>query len=88
MIELISQFDIMIHPTISLEVFGLNIAEALALGKPVIATQCGGAEMQIRDAVNGFLVPPNDIEALKKAIMKIVKEPAIIERLVNQIVFH
>ncbi len=66
--NLIKQFDIMIHPAICLEIFGLNIAEALALGKPVIATRCGGAEMQIEDGVNGWLVEPNDINSLKLAI--------------------
>jgi glycosyltransferase involved in cell wall biosynthesis len=66
--ETISKYDIMIHPTICLEVFGLNIAEALAMNKPVIATKCGGAEMQITEGVNGRLVKPNDVEDLRKVM--------------------
>ena len=69
---LISRLDVMVHPAICLEVFGLTIAEALALGKPVVATRCGGAEEQIKDGVNGLLVKPNAIMPLKNAMQKFV----------------
>jgi len=58
-----------------LEAFGLNIAEALALGKPVLATRSGGAEAQITDGVNGWLVPTNDPEALAAKIREIAAHP-------------
>lgn len=67
--------DVMVHPAICLEVFGLTIAEALAVGRPVIATRCGGGETQIRDGENGLLVPSNDVEALRKAILKVANGP-------------
>jgi glycosyltransferase involved in cell wall biosynthesis len=70
--DTIAKMDVMIHPAIFLEVFGLNIAETLALGIPVIATRCGGAEMQIEDGVNGVLVPPNDAKALAEAIQSVL----------------
>lgn len=69
----IKDFDVMVHPTICLEVFGLNIAESLAMNKPVLATRCGGAEMQIEDGVNGWLVDPNDVEALREKMNEIVE---------------
>lgn len=68
----IKDFDVMVHPAIFLEVFGLNIAEALAMNKPVLATRCGGAEMQIVDGVNGWLVAPNDVGALCEKMNEIV----------------
>ena len=68
----IKDFDVMVHPTICLEVFGLNIAEALAMNKPVLATRCGGAEMQIVDGENGWLVNPNDVGALRMKMDEIV----------------
>lgn len=64
----INKYDVMIHPAIYLEVFGLNIAEALALGKPVIATRCGGPEMQIKDGFNGILVESNSKDELANAM--------------------
>jgi glycosyltransferase involved in cell wall biosynthesis len=61
-----------------LEAFGLNIAEALALGKPVLATRSGGGEMQIEDGVNGWLVPTNDVSALAEKISYIVNHTEIL----------
>lgn len=58
-----------------LEAFGLNIAESLAMGKPVLATRCGGAEMQIVDGVNGWLVPTNDVKAMWRKMEEIVRIP-------------
>jgi glycosyltransferase involved in cell wall biosynthesis len=71
--KLISDFDVLIHPTICHEVFGLNISEALALGKPVITTKCGGPEMMIKDGENGWFVEPNDPVTLRNAIEKSIK---------------
>ena len=70
--DTIKDFDVMVHPTICLEIFGLNIAEALAMNKPVLATRCGGAEMQIREGVNGWLVTPNDVVALRNKMNEIL----------------
>ena len=71
--ETIKDFDVMVHPTICLEIFGLNIAEALAMNKPVLTTRCGGAEMQIKEEVNGWLVAPNDVQALCTKMNAIAK---------------
>lgn len=67
----IRNFHVLVHPTICLEIFGLNIAESLAMGRPVLATRCGGAEMQIKEGVNGWLVEPNNVEELTKKIQEI-----------------
>lgn len=71
--DTIRDFDVMVHPAIYLEVFGLNIAEALAMNKPVLATRCGGAEMQIIEGENGWLVAPNNIETLREKMNEIVE---------------
>ena len=63
---------IMIHPTICLEVYGISIAESLAIGRLVLATRCGGAEMQIQDGVNGWMVEPNNVVALHNKIKEIL----------------
>lgn len=69
--EEIKSFHIAVSVPIYLEVFGLNIAEALAMGKPVLATRCGGAEMQIEDGVNGWLVEPDNVSVLTQKIQEI-----------------
>lgn len=66
--DITKDFHISIAPSICMEIYGLNIAESLALGKPVIATRCGGGEMQIEDGKNGWLVEPNNVEDLRDKI--------------------
>ncbi len=80
-LSLIQNFDVLIHPAIYLEVFGLVISEALSQNKPVIATRCGGAEMQIIDKENGLLIPPNDEKALIVAMQYMIDHPEEIERM-------
>lgn len=72
--ELTKKFDCLVHPAIYLEVFGLNIAEALQAGKYVIATRCGGAEMQIVEGSNGWLVKPNDAKEMQTAMQRYCSE--------------
>lgn len=70
-----STYHVMIAPTIYLEIFGLNIAEALSLGKPVITTASGGGEMQIIDGINGWIITPNRIDVLVAKIEEILARP-------------
>ena len=62
----------MIHPAVYHEVYGIAIAEALSMGRPVLATKCKGSEMQIEDGKNGWLVECNDKNALQNAIAHII----------------
>jgi len=52
------------------ETFGVVLIEALACGKPVIATKCGGPE-DIVNSNNGLLIPIKDVSALAKAMENI-----------------
>ena len=73
--DTVKDFHCLIHPAIYLEVFGLNISEALAQHKYVIATRCGGAEMQIHDEDEGLLVEPNNADSLAAAIRQYIGKP-------------
>lgn len=46
--------------------------EAMAMEKPVVATDVGGTSDLVRDGENGFLVPHGDVESLASAIKKLV----------------
>lgn len=88
MSDLIKEFDCLVHPAIYLEVFGLNIAEALQFGKHVIATRCGGAEMQIHSDSEGLLVEPNNKEAMAHAIKQFISHPHISSAIVKDTAQH
>jgi glycosyltransferase involved in cell wall biosynthesis len=83
--QYIAACDVMVHPAICLDVFGLTITEALAVGRPVIATRCGGAEAQLRDGENGLLVAPNDPGALSNALMRLVENPELVQKMADNI---
>lgn len=55
-----------------LETFGVVLVEALALGKPVIATKCGGPESIVTPNV-GFLVDKNSAERLAESMILLYK---------------
>ncbi len=55
--------DLLAFPTLG-DGFGLVIQEAMCCGTPVVTTACGGGPECITDGVDGWLVPPRDIDAL------------------------
>jgi glycosyltransferase involved in cell wall biosynthesis len=68
--EYYKQCDIFCFPTLG-EPFGKAIVEAMACGKPVIATNAGGPAEIIQDEVDGILVAPSDAEAMAKQIVRL-----------------
>ena len=65
--DLLNAIDIFIHPSLW-EGFGLSVLEAMAMGKPVIATRVSALPELIEDTVSGFLVEPKDPDALAAMI--------------------
>lgn len=57
------------------EAFGKVAIEAMAMGKPVIATAHGGSLETIIENETGWLVPPLDSEALAEAIVEAIESP-------------
>jgi glycosyltransferase involved in cell wall biosynthesis len=57
------------------EDFGITLAEAQACGTPVIAVAGGGAMDIVDDGATGWLVPTDDIAALRAAIARVAAEP-------------
>jgi len=68
--ELIDDCDIFVLPSRH-ETFGIVIAEAMAMGKPVVATGCGGPE-EIVDSQSGLIVDPDNVDQLSGALKKII----------------
>lgn len=82
--KIIRNCHIMVHPTICLEVYGISISESLSMGRPVLATRCGGAEMQIKEGINGWLVNSNSVNMLHEKIVSLISNHNIIYETANQ----
>lgn len=63
------------------EQFGYAMAEASACAVPVVATKTGSIDEVVLDGKTGFLVPPNNTEALSEAIQKILSQPELGQKL-------
>lgn len=72
--------DLCVHATHG-EPFGLVLVEAMALGKPLVATALGGPVEIVEEGVSGLLVPPGDEEAMALAIGRVLSEPELASRL-------
>lgn len=72
--ERYGNMDILLMPTVR-EGFGLSIAEAMACGLPVVATNCSAIPELIEDRKGGFLCPPGDVEAFAEKLNLLANSP-------------
>lgn len=57
------------------EALPVSLLEAMACGRPAVATDVGSVREAIEDAVNGFVVPPRDPEAMADALRRLCEDP-------------
>ena len=75
--------DVLVFPSEWEEPFGLVPLEAMACGRPVVATATGGAAEFLLDGVNCLLFPSGDVEALAAAVRRLAADPKLRARLVD-----
>jgi glycosyltransferase involved in cell wall biosynthesis len=75
--------DIFIFPTLRLESFGIVIAEAMACGKPVIASDVGSISDVIDNGINGVLFPKGDFMGLSRQINLLLNDQRYSAKLVQ-----
>jgi phosphatidyl-myo-inositol alpha-mannosyltransferase len=74
--------DVFCAPSLHGESFGIVLLEAMAAGTPVVASALDGYSRVARDGLDGLLVPPGDAEALCRALMAVLGNPATAAELV------
>lgn len=73
--------DIFLHPSLRVEGLPTVIAEAMASGLPVVATDTGGTKTAIVDGLTGILVPKGNAGKLTAAIEALVTDRSLAARL-------
>jgi len=78
--ELLAGCDLLVLPSLY-EGLPLSVLEAMAAGRPVVATAIGGTDEAVVHGKTGLLVPPADPDALAGAIRTILRDPQLAQRL-------
>ncbi|RDV84839.1 glycosyltransferase family 4 protein [Ammonifex thiophilus] len=72
--SILKVIDIFVLPSLS-EGLPLALLEAMAAGKPVVATAVGGIPEVVQEGRTGYLVPPGDAQALARALLSLLESP-------------
>ncbi len=73
--ELLAQLDLYAWPALSLEGFGIALAEAMAAGVPIVATDVGACREVLEGGRCGLLVEPGSPLALAEGISQVMADP-------------
>ena len=79
--ELMENLDILVHASITGEPFGQVVAQGMAAGKPVVATNGGGIPELVADGLTGLLVPMADANSMAAAICHLIEQPALAQHM-------
>ena len=79
-IEVLDLFDILVLPSLN-EGMGKVLIEGMALGKPIVASRVGGIIDLVKNGDNGILVSPRDSDALGEAILTLIRNKNLAQRL-------
>lgn len=69
-------FDIFVMSSVT-EGLGTSLLDAMACGKPIVATSAGGMPEVVEDGRTGLLIPPRDHHAMATAIVRLLKDEAL-----------
>jgi glycosyltransferase involved in cell wall biosynthesis len=68
-------------PSVWSEPCGTVVLEAMAMGRPVVASRVGGIPDLVVEGETGFLVPAGDAEALAQAATRLLADPSLRARM-------
>jgi len=78
--NVLSTAGVCVFPS-KVEAFGLAVAEAMAAGAPVVASDRGALKELVEDGLTGVLINPDDDQALAGAIVALCEDPSVRKRM-------
>ncbi len=79
--DLLAACDVVIDPSWAGTAVSGVVREAMALSRPVVATDVGGNADLVEDGVSGLLVPPRDVPTLAAAVVRLLRDGETASRL-------
>lgn len=79
--SVMAEHDVLVLPSVMRESHSIVTREALAAGMAVVCTDTLGPEEVVSDGHNGLVVPAADAESLGAALVRLVTDPALVDRL-------
>jgi glycosyltransferase involved in cell wall biosynthesis len=81
--SLLASCDVFVLPSLT-ESWGISVAEALCMERPVVATRVSGVTEIVHDKETGLLVEPGDASALADAIIQLLRDKGFAMRLAKE----
>ena len=72
---LLAASDVSVLASTAVETFSMAVLESMAMGVPVVGTDVGGMAEAVATGETGFVVPPEDSEALAHALVQVLSNP-------------
>jgi len=82
--DLVSACDFVVAPFLSERFSSVHLLEAMAAGKPVVATDVGELREVVKAGVNGYLVSPGNVAELAQKVLKLLTDPEELDRMSRQ----
>jgi glycosyltransferase involved in cell wall biosynthesis len=73
--------DVLVMPTVAQEALGRTAVEAMAAGRPVVASRIGGLPATVLDGATGLLFEPGDPDDLARKLEALLDDPGLRQRL-------
>ena len=80
--RILAAVDVSVLPSLG-EALPMTILEAMAAGRPVVATNVGGIPECVQSGKTGILVPPRNGDALAQAVTRLLTDPTEREKLIQ-----
>ncbi len=68
--------DVIVHPVVGVEPFGMSVVEAMGQGKVVVASDLGGPAEVIESGVSGILISGGDPGLLASTVIQLLEDPS------------